>query len=62
MNESMRTTVKCQDPGDSSGDVIIDLPDDILERMDLHIGDSLTIELIGGSIVLKPIRDSDVQP
>lgn len=62
MNESMRTTVKCQDPGDGSGDVIIDLPDDILECMDLHIGDSLSIELIGGSIVLKPIRDADVQP
>ena len=54
--------MKCQDPGDGSGDVIIDLPDDILERMDLHIGDSLTIELIGGSIVLKPILDADVQP
>lgn len=62
MNESMRTTVKCHDPGDGSGDVIIDLPDNILGRMDLHIGDSLIIELIGGSIVLKPIRDADVQP
>nr|WP_097305228.1 AbrB/MazE/SpoVT family DNA-binding domain-containing protein [Pseudomonas chlororaphis] len=62
MNESARTTVKCQDPGDGSGDVIIDLPDDILERMGLNIGDFLTIELIGGSIVLKPIRDADPQP
>lgn len=62
MNDSVRTTVKCQDLGDGSGDVIIDLPDDILERMGLHIGDSLTIELIGGSIVLKPIRDADAQP
>ncbi|MCO7055687.1 MULTISPECIES: AbrB/MazE/SpoVT family DNA-binding domain-containing protein [Pseudomonas] len=56
MKESVRT-VKCQDPGDGSGDVIIDLPDDVLERMGLQIGDSLTLELIGGSIVLKPIRD-----
>lgn len=62
MSESVRTTVKCQDPGDGSGDVIIDLPDNILECMGLHIGDSLTIELIGGSIVLKPIRDADAQP
>ena len=62
MNESMRTTVKCQDPGDGSEDVIIDLPDDILERMGLHIGDSLTIELIDGFIVLKPICDADAQP
>lgn len=59
MNKSVRKTVKCQDPGDGSGDVIIDLPDDILESMGLNIGDVLTIELIGGSIVLKPIRNAD---
>ncbi len=58
----MWASVKCQDPDDGSGDVIIDLPDDILERMGLNIGDSLTIELIGESIVLKPIRDADAQP
>ncbi|WP_369987102.1 AbrB/MazE/SpoVT family DNA-binding domain-containing protein [Pseudomonas xanthosomatis] len=62
MNESMRTTVKCQDPGDGSGDVIIDLPDDILECLGLKTGDFLSIESIGGIIVLKPIRDSDGQP
>ncbi|MGE8059499.1 AbrB/MazE/SpoVT family DNA-binding domain-containing protein [Pseudomonas sp. NPDC089547] len=58
----MRTTVKCQDPVDGSGDSIIDLPDDILERMGVKIGDSLSIELIDGSLVLKPIRDANAQP
>ncbi|WP_411390056.1 AbrB/MazE/SpoVT family DNA-binding domain-containing protein [Pseudomonas sp. MPB23] len=48
--------------GDGTGDVITDLPDDILERMGLKIGDSLSIQLIGGSIVLKPISDADAQP
>lgn len=62
MNNSVRKTVRCQDPGDGSGDVIIDLPDDILESMGLNMGDFLTIELIDGSIVLKPIRDTDAQP
>lgn len=62
MNESVRKIVVCQDAGDDSGDVIIDLPDDILESMGLRVGDSLTIESIAGSIVLKPIRDADVQP
>lgn len=62
MNESVRTTVKCEDPGDGTGDFIIDLPDGILEHMGLNIGDFLTIELIGGNIVLKPIRDADPQP
>lgn len=28
MNESVRTTLKYPDPGDGSGDVIVDLPDD----------------------------------
>ena len=62
MNESVRTTLKCQEPGDGTGDVITDLPGDILERMGLKIGDSLSIQLIGGSIVLKPISDADAQP
>lgn len=62
MSESVRTTVKCQDPGDGSGDVIIDLPSDLLESMNLDLGDSLSIELVEGAIVLRPIRDADVQP
>ncbi|PYD04890.1 AbrB family transcriptional regulator [Pseudomonas syringae pv. maculicola] len=62
MKEPVRTTVKCQDPGDGSGDVIIDLPDDILKSMGLNLGDFLAIELVGGSIVLKPIRYADAQP
>lgn len=27
MNESVRMTLKCQDPGDGSRDMIIELPD-----------------------------------
>ncbi|MEB0042976.1 AbrB/MazE/SpoVT family DNA-binding domain-containing protein [Pseudomonas sp. MH10] len=61
MSESLRTIVKCQDPGDGSGDVIIDLPQDLLAEMNVGLGDSLSIELIGGSIVLKPVRDTDTQ-
>lgn len=62
MSESVRAVVKCQDPGDGSGDVIIDLPPDILAAMDVGLGDSLSIELINGLIVLRPIRDADEQP
>jgi len=39
MTHSARTTVKCQDPGDGSGDVIIDLPPDILKEMNLAVGE-----------------------
>lgn len=59
MSKSVQTTVKCQDPGDGSGDVIIELPSDLLESMNLDIGDSLSIELVDGAIVLRPIRAGD---
>lgn len=62
MSESVRTIVECQDPGDGSGDVIIDLLSEILTEMNLGLGDSLSIELVNGVIVLRPIRDADTQP
>ena len=61
MRDSVRTTVKCQDPGDGSGDVIIDLPPDVLAAMSVGLGDLLTIELVEESIVLKPVRDADTK-
>lgn len=59
MSELVSATVICQDPGDGSGDIIIDLPPSVLESMNLDIGDSLTIELVEGAIVLKPVRNAD---
>ncbi|MBD8806434.1 AbrB/MazE/SpoVT family DNA-binding domain-containing protein [Pseudomonas syringae] len=59
MSDSVRTVVKCQDPGDGSGDVMIELPSEILTGMNLGLGDSLSIELING--VLSPIRDADAR-
>ncbi|MNF10682.1 hypothetical protein D3C80_2117000 [compost metagenome] len=61
MSDWVRTTVKCQDPGDGSGDVIRDLPPDVLAAMNVGLGDLLTIELVAGSIVLRPIRDADTK-
>lgn len=60
MTESVGITVKCQDPGDDSGDVIIELPSDLLESMNLGLGDSLSIELVDGKIVLRPARNAGV--
>lgn len=54
----MRAMVKCQDPGDGTGDVIVDLPPELLNELDLAIGDRLSIEIIDGVILLKPIRDT----
>jgi antitoxin ChpS len=59
MSESIQTTVVCQDPGDDSGDVIIDLHPDVLKEMNIGLGDSLSIELADGAMVLKPIREVD---
>ncbi len=59
MTDSLRMTVMCQDPEDGSGDVIIDLPPDVLAAMNVVLGDSLSIELVDGSIVLKPMRDTN---
>lgn len=55
MSDALPTTLICRDPGDSSGDIIIDLPPDILAAMGVDLGDFLSIELVEGSIVLKPI-------
>lgn len=57
MTQSARTTVICQDPGDGSGDVIVELPPDILKKLSLAVGDRLSIELVDSTIVLRPIRD-----
>ncbi|WP_150743016.1 AbrB/MazE/SpoVT family DNA-binding domain-containing protein [Pseudomonas fluorescens] len=59
MTQSVRTIVKCQDLGDGSGDVIIDLPPDVLAAINVGLGDSLSIELVDGAIVLRPIRDAN---
>lgn len=61
MSESVRTTVKCQDPDDGSEDVIIDLPPEILAALNVDLGDLLSIELVEGSIVIKPIRDANTE-
>lgn len=57
----MQTTVVCQEPGDSSGDVIINLHPDVLKALNIGLGDSLSIKLADGSLVLKPIREVDAK-
>lgn len=56
MSTGERWTVKYLDAADGSGDVIVELPEDFLAEAGLHLGDELTVELIDGAVVLKPIR------
>ncbi|MNR44366.1 hypothetical protein D3C85_1630980 [compost metagenome] len=53
--------MKCQDAADGSGDLIIDLPPELLDSSRLNIGDVLTIEVIDGAIVLTP-KSNDSAP
>ncbi|MGY2683180.1 AbrB/MazE/SpoVT family DNA-binding domain-containing protein [Pseudomonas tolaasii] len=62
MSDSLQTTVICQDPADGSKDVIIDLHPDVLATMSVGLDDSLSIELVDGSILLKQIHDTNTQP
>lgn len=54
MSESERWIVKCQNTEDGSGDVIVDLPPELLVKMGVGVGDDLTITVANGTIVLKP--------
>jgi antitoxin ChpS len=57
MSKAMQTTVVCQDPGDGSSDVFIDLHPDVFKVLNIGLGDLLSIELANGSLALKPIRE-----
>ncbi len=48
--------VVCQDPGDDSGDVIIELPSEILAKLGWTLGDELEVKksVEGISLTLKP--------
>ncbi|WP_419737271.1 AbrB/MazE/SpoVT family DNA-binding domain-containing protein [Pseudomonas sp. COR18] len=59
ISQSMPMTVKCQDPRDGTGDLIVDLPPEILKQFDLDVGDQLSIEVIDGVIVLTRVREAN---
>jgi antitoxin ChpS len=62
MSEPKRWTVKCQETADGTGDVIVDLPQELLATLGLSLGDELTIEVLDGTIVLKPKRNMQRGP
>lgn len=42
---STKWTASLIDTGDGSGDMMIELPDDLLAQMDLRLGDAVTVEV-----------------
>jgi antitoxin ChpS len=62
MGDSQRWIVKCLYAAEGSGDARVDLPEEILAKFGFDIGDFLTIVIVDGAIVLKPIRDISLTP
>ncbi|WP_262499024.1 AbrB/MazE/SpoVT family DNA-binding domain-containing protein [Pseudomonas sp. WS 5011] len=56
-SESWR--VVCQDPGDGSGDVIVELPSELLEQLGWSLGDELSVEAGEENICLKLKKRAD---
>lgn len=56
-SESWR--VVCQDSGDGSGDVVIELPSELLEQLGWSLGDELSVEEVEGNIFLKLKQRAD---
>ncbi|HCF9805908.1 AbrB/MazE/SpoVT family DNA-binding domain-containing protein [Pseudomonas aeruginosa] len=53
MVEPKTCLVACQDPGDGSGDAIIELPSALLDGLGWGVGDELILEHIEGVLSLK---------
>ncbi|MHC8300812.1 AbrB/MazE/SpoVT family DNA-binding domain-containing protein [Pseudomonas sp. ZS1P83] len=62
MSDIRSWAVKCQDTPDESGDVIVELPPEVLARLGLDLGDELSLEVTDGAIVLKPVRSKPSSP
>ncbi|QXH74799.1 DUF2384 domain-containing protein [Pseudomonas atacamensis] len=63
MIEKKCWVVESIDAGDGSGDMIINLPPELLAQTGLGIGDELSIKIENGSIVLRPVaRSSAFRP
>ncbi|WP_090188331.1 AbrB family transcriptional regulator [Pseudomonas arsenicoxydans] len=62
MTEPQRWRMKCQDPSDGSGDVIIELPPDVLASLGMTIGGVLTMEEIDKAILLTPKSSDSAAP
>lgn len=51
-------TAICHDAKDGSGDLIVQIPPEVIEAMGLQIGDTLELEFVNGVVMLSPCRNS----
>jgi putative toxin-antitoxin system antitoxin component (TIGR02293 family) len=57
MSETERWVAKCQSTEDGTGDIIIELPPELLDQMGLGIGDDMELTVANGTIVLTPMHN-----
>ena len=57
MSETERWVAKCQNTEDGTGDIIIELPPELLDQMGLGIGDDLELTVANGTIMLTPMHN-----
>ncbi|MFJ5235182.1 antitoxin Xre/MbcA/ParS toxin-binding domain-containing protein [Pseudomonas neuropathica] len=62
MKNDRQWFVQARATEDGSDDIIVDLPDALLEEMGLVIGDDLAITVSGDTIILTPIRELSSEP
>lgn len=55
-------TVKYQDPKDGTGDLIIDIPDEMLQAVGVVVSDELSIEVADRVFLLRPLSGTTPEP
>lgn len=55
-NQGLLTAV-CHDAGDGSGDLIVEIPPQVISAMGLRMGDKLELEIVDEMLVLTLCRD-----
>lgn len=56
LRPSTPLTAICHDARDGSGDLIVQIPPQVIEALRLQVGGTLNLELEEGALVLTPIR------
>ena len=58
MNSDIPTTwtIKLLDAGDGSGDVILCLPDELIESLEWSIGDNLTLDFVEDENAVRIVK------
>ena len=62
MSNNDRWRAICEDAGDGSGDLIVELPSEVLAKMGVGPGDELNLEVVHGRIILSPKKSLPLLP